>query len=355
MMSRCSTVAGCDGTGGRGVVAATSLYLVIEAALPILNQRIFRAFPYPLTVTALHISFIAVVLALANAASHLLWGEPTHSWIGDRHLLTKVRIMAPAGLLFGVKGGVTNWGLALVPTATHNLLQSTEFCFGCAAAWALNGERPSGVGLAAAAGAFAGGLLVSSTLFDFDAAPVDARRADAAFALALNLAPPLIGALTISTLRGGAARLLGKPSPVADGVSVVEVTSLMMLLSTSVAAPIALAVEELGALGGNATVVDAIEGGALPAARVYGVAVLLVALHLAVTWIAHATSAFSLLILNNVKVVPMWAAATVWDRSGGGGSGVRLAGAALCLASSVGWACAEARRAERRVVRRILF
>ena len=89
-------------------------------------------------------------------------------------------------------------------------------CFGCAAAWALNGERPSGVGLAAAAGAFAGRLLVSSTLFDFDAAPVDARRADAAFALALNLAPPLIGALTISTLRGGAARLLGKPSPVAD-------------------------------------------------------------------------------------------------------------------------------------------
>ena len=80
-----------------------------------------------------------------------------------------------------------------------------------------------------------------------------------------------------------------------------------------------------------------------------------VALHLAVTWIAHATSAFSLLILNNVKVVPMWAAATVWDRSGGGGSGVRHAGAALCLASSVGWACAEARRAERRVVRRILF
>ena len=48
-------------------------------------------------------------------------------------------------------------------------------------------------------------------------------------------------------------------------------------------------------------------------------------------------------------------AAAVWDRSGGGGSGVRLAGAALCLASSVGWACAEARRAERRVVRRILF
>ena len=94
---------------------------------------------------------------------------------------------------------------------------------------------------------------------------MDARRADAAFALALNLAPPLIGALTISTLRGGAARLLGKPSPVADGVSVVEVTSLMMLLSTSVAAPIALAVEELGALGGNATVVDAIESGALPA------------------------------------------------------------------------------------------
>ena len=36
--------------GGRGVVAATSLYLVIEAALPILNQRIFRAFPYRLTV-----------------------------------------------------------------------------------------------------------------------------------------------------------------------------------------------------------------------------------------------------------------------------------------------------------------
>ena len=27
--------------------------------------------------------------------------------------------MAPPGLLFGVKGGVTNWGLALVPTATR--------------------------------------------------------------------------------------------------------------------------------------------------------------------------------------------------------------------------------------------
>ena len=58
MMSRCSTVAGCDGSGGRGVVAATSLYLVIEAALPILNQRIFRVFPYPLTVTALSLIHI---------------------------------------------------------------------------------------------------------------------------------------------------------------------------------------------------------------------------------------------------------------------------------------------------------
>ena len=67
-----------------------------------------------------------------------------------------------------------------------------------------------------------------------------------------------------------------------------------------------------------------------------------------VTVVPHATSAFSLLILNNLKVVPMWAAATVWDRRRGGGSGVRLAGAALCLASSVGWACAEARRPERR-------
>lgn len=45
------------------------------------------------------------------------------SWVWGPHLTYKLRVLAPLGILFGLKYGVTNWGLQLVPTPVHVLLQ----------------------------------------------------------------------------------------------------------------------------------------------------------------------------------------------------------------------------------------
>ena len=45
------------------------------------------------------------------------------SWVFGPHFRYKMYAIAPVGLLFGLKYGITNLGLKLVPTGMHLLLQ----------------------------------------------------------------------------------------------------------------------------------------------------------------------------------------------------------------------------------------
>jgi len=90
-----------------------------------------RKFPYPVATAVLQLGLVAVVLGLANVMGHFaasrnkLEGEDA-SWLFGPHFLYKLRNIAPVGLLFGLKYGLTNWGLQLLPTGQHLLLQSTD-------------------------------------------------------------------------------------------------------------------------------------------------------------------------------------------------------------------------------------
>ena len=152
---------------------------------------------YRLTVTASHLLHRGGAGARQRGVAPAV-GEPTHSWIGDRHLRQGAHRGASRPAL-GVKGGVLGLGAGAdgdTICCSRRILLRVR---GRVGAQRRATER---VGLAAAAGAFAGGLLVSSTLFDFDAAPgtlaAPTRRSRSPSTSRRRSSAP-----TISTLRGG--------------------------------------------------------------------------------------------------------------------------------------------------------
>ena len=132
------------------------VYLLVVSLVPLLNKHIMQgllgapAFPYPLTLTAVTTSVASCLLVLLSAIRHACCDRGSHaSWVLGPHLAFKLRAVAPVGLLFGVKGGLSNWGLALADVPTHSLLMATDLVWACLFARIINGERPSGPRLAA--------------------------------------------------------------------------------------------------------------------------------------------------------------------------------------------------------------
>ena len=107
------------------------VYLLVVSLVPLLNKHIMQgllgapAFPYPLTLTAVTTSVASCLLVLLSAVKHACCDRGSHaSWVLGPHLAFKLRAVAPVGLLFGVKGGLSNWGLALADVPTHSLLMA---------------------------------------------------------------------------------------------------------------------------------------------------------------------------------------------------------------------------------------
>ena len=150
--------------------ASIAIYLTIVSIVPLLNKRIMRGqtgaapFPCPLTLTALTSCAVSAMLLTLSTAKHLCWdggAASGRSWVFGPHLGYKLRAVAPVGLLWGFKGGVSNWGLALLDVPTHNLLMATDLVWSCAFARCINHERPHGLGLGAVAGVTSGAVLVA--------------------------------------------------------------------------------------------------------------------------------------------------------------------------------------------------
>ena len=106
------------------VGTATVMFCLSVSAVPIYNKLVFaegvcdgkaclKKYPYPMATAFLQLSLVSLVLALVNVVGHL--SDRDQSWILGPHYLYKIRHVAPVGLLFGFKYGVTNWGLQIVP------------------------------------------------------------------------------------------------------------------------------------------------------------------------------------------------------------------------------------------------
>jgi len=130
------------------VALSILVYCLAVALVPIVNKEIFSGdtsgqpkFPYPCATAFLQLGSVALVLSSLNVLGHFVrcGGSNTEaSWLFGPHFLYKLRHVAPVGILFGLKYGITNWGLQLMPTDKHLLLQSTDMIWTVAAARVLS-------------------------------------------------------------------------------------------------------------------------------------------------------------------------------------------------------------------------
>ncbi|CAK0800883.1 unnamed protein product, partial [Prorocentrum cordatum] len=278
----------------RSVALSVVIFCVTVSLIPIYNKKVLSGnsdvdtFPYPVATSFLQLSFVSLALGLGDSLAFLLCprrAEWSPSWLFGPHFWYKLRYSGPAGLCFGLKFSFTNWGLLLVPTATHMLLQSTDLLWTVGCAWLVVGER------------------------------VGAQEGCAVLLTALGTMLISLDEATVAALRRGVKELM-RPDNRVGGMLAVEVTAIKLAVSSLTCLAAACLVEGGGL--GLSRCAGLREGRAEPwweALAVYPargvslvllVAVLILVFQVNITWLARLTSAVTVGMVASVKVVPQW-------------------------------------------------
>lgn len=338
------------------------IYCISVSAVPIYNKLVFsgvrvgtgtntqhlRKYPYPIATAFLQLGFVAICLFLGSVAGHVLRSDrpgataergQQDSWVLGPHLRYKLRHVAPVGILFGLKYGVTNWGLQLLPVGLHLLLQSTDLLWTVAAARCLNREQPGLFEYMAVVLSSVGSVMIAMHAVQTIEAPV--------VPLLVNLLTPLMLALCIATLRMGAKELFRPDNRLAGTVTPTEFTALKLVLSSLTALALAMLLEHGGA-GLDFAPAKApwwIALGAQPWEGVLailfgGIFVLIFQVNL--TWLAGLTSAMTVGIVGGMKVVPQWLLNELFNLRVNL-SPLNIGGASFILLSSIlyTWSCSR--------------
>ena len=157
----------------RTIAGSVAIYWITVSLIPIYNKYFFKKqlYPFPIATAGIQLAGVALLLGVVNSLECALLTRTTRtsagdgstsslivqvqqqststttpqaaspSWILGPHLLYKLSWCFPIGVLFGLKYGVTNWGLDLLPAPTHLLLQSTDLVWTVLTAWLINQER----------------------------------------------------------------------------------------------------------------------------------------------------------------------------------------------------------------------
>jgi len=331
------------------VVASIGIFFLSVSFVPIYNKKVFsggtgiQRFPYPLATAFLQLGFVAVCLALANIAVHLLCRttclrttDEGHSWLLGPHFGYKLRYVAPVGICFGLKYAVTNWGLQLVPTGTHLLLQATDLFWTVTFAHCLNSEHVGPLELMSALFLSVGTVMVS----------MDATQqlGGAPLPVLVNLGTPIFLGLSVTALRWGVQELMRPDGRLRGTMSLSEFTSVKLAIS-SFTCLVASLVLEGGVVGlskhtGLHRTSKPPWWEALAAYPTQGTVLILIGgifilvFQVNLTWLTRLTSAVTVGVVGGVKVVPQW----LLNRALGVGSAhctsLALVGALLVLASS---------------------
>eukprot|EP00241_Pyramimonas_parkeae_P018426 CAMPEP_0114327368 /NCGR_PEP_ID=MMETSP0059-20121206/30260_1 /TAXON_ID=36894 /ORGANISM="Pyramimonas parkeae, Strain CCMP726" /LENGTH=362 /DNA_ID=CAMNT_0001456483 /DNA_START=175 /DNA_END=1263 /DNA_ORIENTATION=+ len=323
------------------VTASVVVYWLSVSLVPVYNKRMFNPhiFPYPITTAAIQLVMVAFEDKPVATPSDTLseedaegGGEAAHreslhcrpeivypSWVWGPHLTYKLRVLAPLGILFGLKYGVTNWGLQLVPTPVHVLLQATDIVWTVLAAVIINRERLGWLELGACAGAIAGTLLLG---IELGASYSTNKTRWLVFALAVNLTSPILLGLCISTLRR--ATVTAMCSVLLEGFDV--------LRSRQAAVPV------FQALCDNPYVMLQLAPGS----------VLIMIFQVNLTWLSALTSATTVGVVGGVKVVPQWIISAMFSLHIDLNP-LSLAGATVVMVSAAIWTCARMREEKRSI------
>ena len=131
----------------------TFVFLFVVSIIPVYNKSLYKTFDYPLTATAFYLLICALVgLAIVGSRAARGLSNPLTGAV--------VRTVAPLGVAFGVKLGLTNYGLALITVSYHVLFGAT------AIVWVIlfstfGGERPTGLAVGCVALMVAGQFCLS--------------------------------------------------------------------------------------------------------------------------------------------------------------------------------------------------
>jgi len=325
------------------VAASVSAFWFFVSLIPLYNKHFFQKkyFPFPVATAGIQTGLVGTVLVAVDVARHCVFcrnhnggelcgGEDgaracAPSWIFGPHLLWKLKACFPIGFLFGVKYGVTNLGLKMVPTPIHLLLQSTDLIWTVLWASIINREKVSRIGLTCLAGCLLGTVILSLQVMENVAETP-------ALAILFNLISPLLLGLCISTLRSGCVELKRKDNAVGGTVTSVEITALKLVISSSVAFALANVFEGEW----RAAFRD------LPHATrlgVLGSATPILFYQVNCTYLTSLTSAVTVGLVGQLKIIPQWAAAVIFAGDGSFVLGSRSgAGSLVTLASTAAYA-----------------
>ena len=314
------------------------IYCLSVSAVPIWNKKLFIGrdlpkFPYPIATSVLQLAAVTIACALVDVATFAC-SRTARSWLFGPHAGYKLRRIAPVGLLFGFKFGITNWGLQLVPTSTHLLLQATDLLWTVAFARVLARERAGTTPLGGLAVLLstAGSLLVAIDTSASLRAPL--------VPLLVNLLTPVVLSLCVVFLRAGTRELMREGNAVLGGpMSSWEFTAVKLALSTAVALALSLALESglVDLSNGEAKAawwVAFARYSRLGKAKIIGGGVFVAIFQVNLTWLTAMTSATTVGVVGGLKVVPQYALNALFDVELNL-SAMKLGGATLVLAASM--------------------
>jgi len=334
------------------IAVSVVIYGISVSLVPIYNKKVFsgdvcwsggcaKSFPFPITTAFLQLGAVALALIAVNVGCHFIFPRLRaggNSWIFGPHLGYKLRHIAPVGLLFGIKYGITNWGLALVPTAKHLLLQSTDLVWTVLFARFLNKERLGFLEGLAAAISVVGAVLIS---IDTGA------NLDAPFlGLAVNLLTPIFLALCIVTLRTGAAEVFRPDNCLGGSMTPFEFTAIKLTLSSSMALVLAFILENASVMASEGTKHPESWWTALADFPPQSLGLLLAGsifiliFQVNITWLAGMTSATAVGIVGEVKIVPQYVLNALFSLSVDLGT-LNIIGAATSVFGSILYACSS--------------
>ena len=253
------------------------------------------------------------------------------SWIFGPYLLWKLRWCFPIGILFGLKYGVTNLGLHLVPAPIHLLLQATDLVWTVLGAWLINGEKVTWIESLCLMGCVGGSVCLGWQIMVSDhhnqestsLGGEEQNTSTPLFAICVNLTSPMLLGLCISTLRLACTELMRPNNRVGGTVSAVELTAIKLCISSAVALVLALFMERGGGTsgsgsgnGGNIELPWWIAFLKLPVSTKIGVlggSILIAVFQANCTFLTYLTSAVTVGLVGQVKIIPQWIMATLFS------------------------------------------
>lgn len=332
------------------VAASIFLFWLTVSLIPVYNKFFFskKYYPFPIATAGIQLGCVSASLAIILYLQRYLRGRRfdsdgrEESWIFGPHLLWKFKAVFPVGFLFGIKYGVTNLGLHLVPAPTHLLLQATDLIWATLGAYFINGERPSPLGGLCLAGCVAGSFVLTVQVGQDLSAP--------ALAIAVNLLSPILLGIVVAALRAACVELMDERNRVGGTVSSAELTAVKLFISSAVALVLAIALEGGEGWKGDGDPDESYSWfGAFrrlaPSVRagVLGGSVLILIFQVNCTYLTHLTSTVAVGLVAQLKIIPQWAVATMFSFTVHhfNPTGLNFIGAALTMVSAAVYAVNE--------------